>query len=284
MEINAADVKKLRDLTGAPIMDCKAALVEANGDMTRAQEILRVKNKAAAEKRADRATAEGNVVIVTSDDKKKVAGVVIESETDFVAINESFQAICKRIGKIVLDQGQPGVSAESALTLAEGGETVAQILEAAVGTIRENIKLTDAVVLNNPGSIYGAYVHHDRKKGAIVELEAPNNETLAGKNVAMQVVAHPPSFIAKSEVPKETIDKEMEIQKEKAMEDGKPAEMAEKIAAGRINKEYYQSVVLLEQPFLLDNKMTVDQYLTDEGKAAGGTIKILSYRSLKVGG
>ncbi len=283
MAINAADVKKLRDMTDAPMMECKAALEEANGDMTRAQEILREKGKAAARKRADRETAAGNVVIVTTDDKKKVAGVVVESETDFVALNESFQAVCLRIGNIVLAQGQPGVNAESALALTEGGETIAQILEAAVGTIRENIKLTDAVVLSNPGSMYGAYVHHDRKKGAIVELEAPS-ETPAGKNVAMQIVAHPPSFIAKSEVPKETIDKEMQIEKEKAMQEGKPAEMAEKIAAGRINKEYYQSVVLLEQPFLLDNKMTVDQYLTDEGKAAGGTIKILSYRSLKVGG
>ncbi|HRJ27668.1 MAG TPA: translation elongation factor Ts [Fimbriimonadaceae bacterium] len=284
MPVNAADVKRLREITDAPMMECKAALEEANGDMDRAQEILREKGKAAAAKRADRATAAGNVFIALSEDRKKVAGIVVESETDFVALNETFRSIVQQIGEAVLAHAPAGATTESVLGLSAGGQTIGEILEGAVGTIRENIKLTDAVVLTSTAGVFSSYVHHDRKAGAIVEIETPSAEVAAGKNVAMQIVAFPPTYLAKTEVPQDAIDAEIRVEKERAMNEGKPAEMAEKIAMGRINKEYFQKVVLLEQPFILDDKKSVDQYLAEEGKAAGGTIKILSYRSLRVGG
>lgn len=273
MEISAALVKKLREETDAPMMECKAALVEANGDFARAKDILREKGQAAAAKRADRATGAGFVAVATRPGA--IAGVVVESETDFVSNNPDFRADVQRMVDALLANGKPNLSVEEALEVTDAdGKSLKTYTEELVGKIRENIVLRRAVKLE--GGHYGYYVHHDAKSGAIIELSGENAEV--GKDVGMQVVSMHPEFLTKDELPQDRMAKEMELEIERAIKDGKPAEMAEKIAAGRVNKEFVKSIVLLEQGFVKDQSKTVSAYL-----AESGGIKVLGFHKLRVG-
>lgn len=264
---SAADVKRLRDETSAPMMECRSALDEAGGDYERAKEILREKGQAAAAKRSDRSTSEGIVAIATAD--SAIAGVIVQCETDFVSTNSDFKALVAEVAKIVLDKGAAGLSLEEALELTnDAGTSIKGLLEEAVGKIRENIQLAKVVKMS--GGSYGYYVHHDNKKGAIVELNSGNDEV--GKYVSMQVVsANPPAeFLTKEELPQDRLAKELEIETERAIQEGKPAEMAAKIAQGRVNKEFVKSAVLLEQPFFMDASKSVADYVKE--KSAGLTV------------
>lgn len=276
MSISASEVKKLRDETGAPMMECKGALTEANGDFEAAKNILREKGAAAAGKRAGRATSEGVVAVAVSDDQKTVGAAILECETDFVARNEDFIALAQRIAEAVRDN-EPGADAS---TLPLDGSTVGAAVEEAVGKIRENIKLAHSVRIAE-GKTVGVYVHHDRKKGALVVLDGSgDNLTAVGKQVAIQTVAFPPAYLKKDDVPQDKIAAELEIEKKRAMAEGKPENIAENIAQGRINKEFYQSQVLLEQPFYTDAKLTVATYVKQEAPDA----TVASYTYLAVGG
>lgn len=280
MAFSASDVMKLRAETDAPLMECKAALAEADGDFEKAKALLREKGKAAAAKRADRSTAAGVVAWASSSDGKTVGGVVLESETDFVAKNESFIAIAQQLAEIFRDN-DPG---QDPYAISADGTTVRDIVEQAVGKIRENIQVTRAVRLTG-GSPIATYVHHDRTKGAAVELSGDATNALdAGFKVAVQTVSNPPQFIAKDEVPQEKIDAEMEIEVQRALNEGKPENIAKNIAMGRINKEYLKQVVLLEQPFYADAAKSVAQYLQEEAKAGGGSLSVRSFTYLAVGG
>ncbi len=273
---SAADVKRLRDETSAPMMECRSALDEAGGDYERAKEILREKGQAAAAKRSDRSTSEGIVAIATAD--SAIAGVIVQCETDFVSTNSDFKALVAEVAKIVLDKGAAGLSLEEALELTnDAGTSIKGLLEEAVGKIRENIQLAKVVKMS--GGSYGYYVHHDNKKGAIVELNSGNDEV--GKYVSMQVVsANPPAeFLTKEELPQDRLAKELEIETERAIQEGKPAEMAAKIAQGRVNKEFVKSAVLLEQPFFMDASKSVADYVKE--KSAGLTVT--GFTKLSVG-
>lgn len=279
MEFSAADVKKLRDETDAPLMECKAALQEAEGDYAKATAILREKGKLAAAKRAHRATNAGVVSFARSHDKKSVAGVVLESETDFVAKNEDFIAVAHEIAKALL-AAEHGIDP---LAAKAGSATVGALVEEAIAKIRENIRITKTARKTTTGS-FETYVHHDRTKGSIVEIEGTAT-TLAevGRKVAIQAVAFPPQFIQKDEVPADVIAKELEIETQRAINEGKTPEIAKNIAQGRINKEYYKSVVLLEQPFYADLSKSLAAFVDEQAKAGGGSISIKGFELFTVG-
>ena len=262
---SAADVKKLREETDAPMMECKGALDEADGDFEKAKSILREKGKAAAAKRAGRDTAAGVVAFSSSDDGKTVGGIVLESETDFVARNEDFVALAQSLAELVRDG-----------SIDDAG--LKERTDAAVATIRENIKVAKHVRLVAPegGSVL-TYVHHDKTKGAAVVVEGPATEDV--RKVAIQAVAFPPQVLSKDELSQEKIDAEIATETQRAINEGKDPKIAENIAKGRVNKEFIKQVALLEQPFYLDPNKSVGQYLSESAKGS----KVVKFEYLAVG-
>ena len=277
--ISASDVKRLREETDAPMMECKAALVEADGDFDKAKQILRETGKAAAAKRVGRSTSEGIAQFVVSADGKTAVGVVIESETDFVAKNDSFKALVAKMANGMLAAGSAGPD------VMIDGESVASHLESAVAVIRENIQLKKALFLTAKEGMIAVYNHHDAKKASAVEVSgSASNLKDTGFQVAIQTVAFPPTFLKKEDVPADVIENEIRIETERAINEGKPAEIAAKAAQGRVNKEYFQSQVLLEQMMYTDQKKSVSTYLAEEGKVGGGPISVHQFVRLEVGG
>lgn len=269
----AQDVKRLREETDAPMMDCKRALEEADGDFEKAKVILRESGKGQVEKRKDRSTNAGVVAVASSDDHKTIGAVVLESETDFVARNEDFIALANKIAEAVRDN-----ATADPLTIQVNGSTVNDLISDAVGKIRENIRLAKAVRLTSEAPI-ATYVHHDRTKGAVVLVEGEHDRE-AIRKVAIQAVAFPPEVLTKDQLPQDKIQKEIEVETQRAVNEGKPENIARNIAEGRVNKEYVKKVVLLEQPFYIDPNKSVGQYLKEEAK--GANVKDFVY--LSVGG
>jgi len=261
---SAQEVKKLREDTDAPMMECKAALDEADGDFDKAKNILREKGKAAAAKRTDRSTAAGVVAIAANADATVVGGIVVECETDFVARNEDFIALVQGIAELYRDN----------VTVDEA--KVKEIVEGAVAKIRENIKVTKSIRLTSDSPI-ATYVHHDRTKGSAVISAGPPSEAV--RKVAIQIVAFPPDVLKKEDLSKEKLDAEIEIEKNRAMNEGKDEKLAENIAKGRVNKEFVKRAVLLEQPYYIDPSKTVGQFLAEEAKGTS----LLSFAYLAVG-
>lgn len=279
MAFSAADVKKLRDETDAPMMECKAALTEADGDFAKAKDLLREKGKAAAAKRADRVTKAGVVAIALAGDNKAAGAVVIECETDFVAKNPDFIEVANQIAEalVVTDPGSDPLSVKV------GSETIGSMVEGAIAKIRENIKVTRAIRLTT-GGVFAKYVHHDNTKGSVIELEGDATTILeAGHKLAIQAIAFPPSFVSKDQVPADVVAHELEVETQRAINEGKSAEIAKNIAQGRINKEYYKAVVLLEQPFYAELSKSAGDYVAEQAKAGNGTIGVKGYTLLAVG-
>jgi len=260
------------------MMECKAALVEANGDYDRAKEILREKGKAAAAKRADRTTSAGVAKFAVTDDGKRAAGVVIESETDFVSGNPEFQALADKLAKGMLDAKASGMDA------VVDGATVASHIEQAIALFRENIVLKNSIYMETPSGVIAIYNHHTGMSASAVEISGDaKNLKETGFQVAIQTVANPPQFLTKEEVPSDIIEKEIATETQRAVNEGKDLKIAEGIARGRVNKEYFQQQVLLEQPYYVDSKRSVSQFVSDEAKTGGGQIQILKYVLLAVG-
>ena len=260
----AQDVKKLREDTDAPMMECKAALDEADGDFDKAKNILREKGKAAAAKRTDRSTAAGVVAFATNADATVVGGVVLECETDFVARNDDFVALAQQIAEIYRDN--EAVDAAS----------IKEITDGAVAKIRENIKVTQSLRLTSANPI-ATYVHHDRTKGALVLSEGETSDAV--RKVAIQIVAFPPDVLKKADLSQEKLDSEIEIETQRAINEGKDEKLARNIATGRVNKEFVKRAVLLEQPYYVDPSKSVAQFLAEEAK---GTT-LVSFAYLAVG-
>jgi elongation factor Ts len=259
----AADVKRLREETDAPMMECKAALDEADGDFEKAKAILREKGKVAAGKRAGRATSAGVVAFASNADSSVVGAVMLECETDFVARNEDFIALAQQMAEKVRD----GSTADGLKHLAED----------AVAKIRENIQVAKAIRLEGPS--IATYVHHDRTKGTAIVLEGDVADAEAVRKVAVHAAAFPPEVINKEELSQEKLDAEIEIETQRAMNEGKPENIARNIAQGRVNKEFIKTAVLMEQPFYLDPSKTVGQYM---GEVAKG-VKITQFVNFIVG-
>ena len=262
MAITAADVNKLRQITGAGMMDCKKALTEANGDFDAAIDFLRKQGQKVAAKRADRDASEGLVIAMTSADATRGVLVCTNCETDFVAKNADFLAMAERIAGIALEKNLDSIDALKSAAYDSNGLTVAEKLIEQTGVIGEKIEVSACHALS--AEFVYAYNHPGNKVGSLVGLNKPGFAD-AAKDVAMQVAAMGPIALDKASTPQSVIDKEQEIGKELAIQEGKPADMAEKIAAGRLNK-FFKESTLLAQEFIKDNKLSVEQYLKSMDK------------------
>ncbi|MDR2000170.1 MAG: translation elongation factor Ts [Zoogloeaceae bacterium] len=263
-EITASMVKELREKTDAPMMECKKALTEANGDMAKAEEILRVKLGNKATKAAARIAAEGVVGMYLSADGKLGAVVEVNSETDFVAKNDEFIALAKGCAELVAGKNPADVAALSALPM--GGGTVESTRAALVGKIGENMSIRRFERLQAKGKL-SSYVHGGSKIGVLVDVTG--GDVQLAKDLAMHVAASKPKSLDASGVPADLLETERRIAIEKAREAGKPENMLEKIAEGTVQK-YLKDVTLLGQVFVKaeDGKQTIEQLL----KAKGATV------------
>ncbi len=262
MAITAADVNKLRQITGAGMMDCKKALTEANGDFDLAIDVLRKQGQKVAAKRADRDATEGLVIAKTNADSTKGVLVCVNCETDFVAKNADFTAMAERMTAIALEKGLTSVDALKSAAYDSNGLTIAEKLVEQTGVIGEKIDVSACSAVSAP-YVY-AYNHPGNKVASLVGMGKAGFETVA-KDVAMQVAAMGPIALDKASTPQSVIDKELEIGKELAIQEGKPADMAEKIAQGRLNK-FFKESTLLAQEFIKDNKLSVEQYVKSADK------------------
>ncbi len=260
--ISASEVAKLRKMTGAGMMDCKKALNETNGDFDAAIESLRKKGQKVAQKRADREAKEGVVLATTSDDKKKAFMIALNCETDFVAKNDDFINKANEILKIAKENNPESIDELKNLNT-EKGISVNEFIIEATGIIGEKIDLSNYATVR--GEKTGYYIHSDNKVATIVAMNKQDAEDEVIKNIAMQVTAMKPVALNKNNVPQDIIDKELEIGKELAVNEGKPADLAEKIARGRLGK-FFKENTLLNQIFVKDNKKTITDYLKSVDK------------------
>jgi elongation factor Ts len=265
-----------RERTGVGMMDCKKALESAGGDMDKAVEVLREKGLAAAAKKADRIASEG--IVYAYVDEALKAGVVVEvnSETDFVASNSDFQAFVKLVAETILKQAPADVEALAALT-AEGGKTVAELLQEKVLTIGENIKIRRFERLE--GDLI-TYVHGGGRIGVIVKFDTdvaskPGFKEY-GKDIAMQIAAMNPQYLDRDCVPQDVVEEEKKVLTVQAMNEGKPQNIAEKMVLGRIGK-FFKDICLVDQEFVKNAELTVSKYTEQTAKELGGSIKITKY-------
>ncbi len=258
MAISAQEVNKLRQITGAGMMDCKVALTESNGDFDLAIEFLRKKGQKVSEKRADRETKEGTVFIQSNADNSLAVLVAIGCETDFVAKNDDFQNLGKEVLSVAYEKQPAGIDELKALKA--GNLTVGEKVTDLVGKIGEKIDVIAYEVLK--GERVVSYIHAGSKLGVLVELKGVQGAdvTEAGRNVAMQIAAMSPVSVSKENVPANIIERELNIGREQAINEGKPANMIDKIAEGKLNK-FFKENTLLSQTFVKDNNMTIAQYL-----------------------
>lgn len=257
--ITAAMVKELRVKTDAPMMECKKALTEADGNMEQAEEILRVKLGNKATKAASRITADGVVAIYIDEPGKIGAIVELNSETDFVAKNADFIAFANDIAKLVAENKPADVAALSALPL--NGSTVDEVRKGLIGKIGENISIRRFQIIEGKGKL-STYIHGGAKIGVIVDVVGGNNEV--AHDVAMHIAASKPKALDKDGVDQNLIETERRVAIEKARENGKPEHLIEKIAEGSVNK-FLKEVTLLSQPFVKDDSKSVGELLKSNG-------------------
>jgi len=276
MKITAADVNKLRKQTGAGMMDCKNALVEAEGDFDAAVDILRKKGQKVAAKRSDREAMEGLVLAKTTADGKKGVMVVVNCETDFVAKNEDFGAFANKILDTAIAGNPADIESLKQLSFDGNGMTIGDKIIEQTGVIGEKIDLSGYEQLTAE-TVY-AYNHPGNKLAAMVGLNKSGNLDDIAKDVAMQVAAMNPVALNEDEVPQTAIDREIEVGKDQAIQEGKLAEMAEKIAMGRL-KKFFQENTLLNQQFIKDNKKSIAQYL----KEYDGDLSVTGFKRIALG-
>lgn len=275
--ISAKQVKELRETTGAGMMDCKKALTETNGDMEKAIELLREKGLAAAAKKAGRVAAEGLVKTYISEDAKVASMVEVNCETDFVAVNEEFVNFVDGIAKQVANSNINTV--EELLEekfVGDASMTVKERLTALIAKIGENMSIRRFVKMNVEKGAIESYIHGGGRIGVLVELGCENaSPVLAelGKDIAMQIAAVNPLFLDRTSVDNETLEKEREIYKVQAMNEGKPENIAEKMVNGRINK-YYKENCLVEQVWVKNSDYTIEKLLAEKSKEVGAKIVI----------
>ena len=259
--VTAELVKQLREKTGAGMMDCKKVLTETDGDMEKAAELLRERGIAKAAKKSGRVAAEGLVCSYVSEDKKVGAIVEVNAETDFVAKNEEFRTFVADIAEIVANTNPADVEALLAVKYKNEEKTVKEVLTDKIATIGENMTIRRFARFETTGLVE-SYIHGDGKIAVLVEL-AKGDSTVA-KDFCMQIAASKPEYFNREEVPAEAVNKEMEILKVQAMNEGKPAEIAEKMVKGRIGK-FYSEICLLDQEFVKDPSVKVGEMVASKG-------------------
>ncbi|MEM9280051.1 MAG: translation elongation factor Ts [Pseudomonadota bacterium] len=287
MAITAALVKELREKSGAGMMDCKNALAETNGDVEAAMDWLRSKGIAKAEKKSGRVAAEGLIGIAGAGSSAAV--VEVNSETDFVARNDQFQDLVRKVSSTAL--GTDGsVDAVAGATIEGGDKSVADSITDAVATIGENMNLRRAAKLEVGEGVVATYIHNAAgdgigKIGVLVALESSGSAdalNAIGKQVAMHVAATNPIAATKEEVPADVVEREKAVYLEEAKESGKPQEIAEKMVIGKLNK-YFKESVLLSQAFVINPDVSVEQALKDAEKDAGAPIALKGFVRLALG-
>jgi elongation factor Ts len=292
--ITAKDVQLLRQRTGAGMMDCKKALEETGGDVEKAVEYLRKKGIAKAEKRADRAASEGAIVALVSDDAKTAALVEVNSETDFVARNEEFQALAKAVASHLFGDA----SFDGVVTVAQEGElmkqpwhkdagkTVADVVKEASGKTGENVVVRRYARFKSDGVI-GSYVHHNGRVAVIVDVAGGTGDAVKAlaRSVAEHVAAGVPKVplgVNREEIKSDVIDRERRIYEEQARTAGKPEAMIGKIVDGQINR-FYAENTLLDQPWVRDDSKTIRQLVTDASKESGSTLTVRRFARFQMG-
>ena len=255
--ITADLVKQLREKTGAGMMDCKKVLTETDGDMEKAAELLRERGIAKAAKKSGRVAAEGLVSSYVSEDKKFGAIVEVNAETDFVSKNEEFRTFVSDIAEIVAKENPTDVEKLLGIDYKGTGKTVQEVLTEKIATIGENMTIRRFQRFESTGLIE-SYINGDGKIAVLVNFTKGNSEV--AKDVCMQIAAARPEYLSKDDVPEEAVNKEMEILKAQAINEGKPAEIAEKMVQGRIGK-FYGEICLLNQEFVKDSSMKVQDLL-----------------------
>ncbi len=260
--VTAELVKQLREKTGAGMMDCKKVLTETDGDMEKAAELLRERGIAKAAKKSDRIAAEGLVAAYVTADKKVGAIVEVNAETDFVAKNAEFKSFVDDIACQVAEKNPANV--EELLEqkyIKDESKTVKEVLTNKIATIGENMTIRRFVRFESAGLVE-SYIHGEGKIAVLVNLA--KGETELAKDICMQIAAARPEYLSRNDVPESAVQKEMEILKAQAMNEGKPAEIAEKMVQGRIGK-FYGEICLLEQEFVKDPSMKVEQLVKSKG-------------------
>lgn len=283
MAVTAAMVKELREMTGAGMMDCKKALVETDGDIEKAVDVLREKGLSKAAKKSGRIAAMGLVRMAFSDDHKKAAIVEVNSETDFVAKNDEFIEFVEGLAKLALESEAKDMDAF--IQLSFDGGTVQDALTNKIAKIGENMNIRRFEKVQEEGVIYTGYLHGGGTIGAIVGLktDATAEEVeICGKDVAMQVASMRPMYLDESSVDPAYIEHEKSILRQEVINEGKPEDMADKIVEGKIKKEL-KEVCLVEQKFVKDSDMTVKGYVADFAGKIGKEASIASYVRYEVG-
>ena len=256
--VTASQVKELREKTGAGMMDCKKVLTETDGDMEKAIELLRERGIAKAAKKSSRVAAEGLVAAYVSDDKKVGAVVEVNAETDFVSKNDEFKTFVNDVARQIVEKNPANVEELLAQpSIAESGKTVQEVLTNKIATIGENMTIRRFARFESTG-IVASYIHGEGKIGVLVDMENATPEL--AKDICMQIAAAKPECLNREAVTAERVAKEMEILKAQAMNEGKPAEIAEKMVQGRIGK-FYGEICLLEQPFVKEPDIKVQKLL-----------------------
>ncbi len=283
MAITAAQVNELRQKTGAGMMDCKKALTEANGDFEKAIEILRKKGASVASKRAEKSANEGMVVTKLSDDNKKAAIVEVNCETDFVAKSDDFVKLAKAVVEAAY-----GAESSDSKQLLESNKELNDKLVDVMGKVGEKIEVSRVLTEKADNGLIVDYIHMGSKLGVLVKFDnvpAKNDELVEmGKNLAMQVAAMNPLCVYREEVPTATIEKEIDIYKELARKEGKPENILEKIATGKLNK-FYAENCLFEQTYIKDStsSKTIANLIEDYNKKNGTQTKISLFKRFHLG-
>ena len=276
MAISAKEVKKLRDMTGSGMMDCKKALAEAEGDFDKAIEILRKRGEKVAAKRGDREANEGVVIAQVNDANDYGIIVRLSSETDFVAKNDDFVAFAQKIADLALTNRPADVDALRGIQM-EGDLTIGDKVTEMVGKINEKINVTAYEQLEAP--LVAPYIHSGYRAGVLVALSKNDEQAFdAGRDVAMQVAAMKPIAVNKDGIDEATINQELDIAKDLARQEGKPEEMLDKIAKGRLNK-FFKENTLENQAFVKSDKQTVAQYLESVEKG----LKVTDFKHVALG-
>ena len=262
MAITAQDVKRLRETTGVGMMDCKKALTETGGDFDAAIELLRKQGQKVAAKRADRDATEGAIVTAATADGATAVIAEVNSETDFVARNDEFVAFAQSVADALLEARPADLDA--AQGMAVGGQPLADALTQMTGKIGEKIDLRRFEILEADGGRVVDYIHPGAKLGVLVQMTGDGDLEEAGRDVAMQAAAMNPVAATREDVPQDVQEKEREIGREQARAEGKPEQILDKIAEGKLTR-FFKDNVLVEQPFVKDSSMTVQKMLDAKG-------------------
>ena len=282
MAITAQLVKELRDMTAAGMMDCKKALVEVEGDLEKAVDWLRQKGMAKAAKKSGRATSEGLVTVAATADNMHVAMGSLLCETDFVARGEQFQAMATRVTQVILEKAPADAAALEAIL----GEEVTQL----IASVGENMQLGKFARFSKKSAndVVGQYVHANSKIGVLVYLTCGKAESAAkpevlelAKNLAMQVAAASPLALDAASLDQAAVEREREVYRQKALEEGKPAQIVDKIADGAV-KKFQKEVCLMEQPYIRDDKKTISDIVRETGKTIGDEITVTGFERIQL--